>query len=115
MLRRIITDRELMVGDGQTRDASVGRRGDRREFRSRVEFLQKHWSVTQESVTLRDLEIRHGLQNPLQLAVAVIKRTAGRLLGGLKRADVRLNRKMLAQLAVSDPGSFTSVVGAAKG
>ena len=25
-----------------------------------------------------------------------------------------LNRKMLAQLAVVDPGSFTSVVGAAK-
>jgi len=29
--------------------------------------------------------------------------------------DVRINRKMLAQLAVVDPASFTSVVGAAKG
>jgi ribosomal protein L20 len=28
---------------------------------------------------------------------------------------VQLNRKMLAQLAVLDPASFTSVVGAAKG
>ena len=37
-----------------------------------------------------------------------------RLMGGLKKADVRLNRKMLAQLAVVDPGSFTSVVSAAK-
>ena len=37
-----------------------------------------------------------------------------RLMGGLKKADVRLNRKMLAQLAVVDPASFTSVVGAAK-
>jgi large subunit ribosomal protein L20 len=37
-----------------------------------------------------------------------------RLLGGLKRADVRLNRKMLAQLAVVDPASFSSVVGAAQ-
>jgi large subunit ribosomal protein L20 len=34
-------------------------------------------------------------------------------MGGLKKADVRLNRKMLAQLAVVDPASFTSVVGAA--
>ena len=33
----------------------------------------------------------------------------------LKKADVRLNRKMLAQLAVVDPASFTSVVGAAQG
>ena len=37
-----------------------------------------------------------------------------RLLGGLKTADVRLNRKMLAQLAVVDPASFSSVVGAAQ-
>ena len=37
-----------------------------------------------------------------------------RLIGGLKKADVQLNRKMLAQLAVVDPGSFTAVVGAAK-
>ena len=38
-----------------------------------------------------------------------------RLIGGLKKADVQLNRKMLAQLAVLDPASFTTVVGAAKG
>ena len=38
-----------------------------------------------------------------------------RLMGGLKKADVRLNRKMLAQLAVVDPGSFNSVVSTAKG
>ena len=37
-----------------------------------------------------------------------------RLMGGLKKADVRINRKMLAQLAVADPASFTTVVTAAK-
>jgi large subunit ribosomal protein L20 len=37
-----------------------------------------------------------------------------RLMGGLKKVDVRINRKMLAQLAIVDPTSFTSVVGAAK-
>jgi large subunit ribosomal protein L20 len=36
-----------------------------------------------------------------------------RLIGGLKKADVRINRKMLAQLAVADPSSFTTVVSAA--
>ena len=36
-----------------------------------------------------------------------------RLIGGLKKADVQINRKMLAQLAVVDPASFTAVVGAA--
>ena len=38
-----------------------------------------------------------------------------RLIGGLKQADVRLNRKMLAQLAVADPASFTNVVNATQG
>ncbi|GAA6622500.1 50S ribosomal protein L20 [Scytonema sp. NUACC26] len=31
------------------------------------------------------------------------------LMGNLKKADVQLNRKMLAQLAVLDPASFTKV------
>ena len=38
-----------------------------------------------------------------------------RLIGGLKKADVRLNRKMLAQMAVVDPTSFASVVNATQG
>ena len=37
-----------------------------------------------------------------------------RLIGGLKKADIRINRKMLAQLAVVDPASFTTVVTSAK-
>ena len=30
-------------------------------------------------------------------------------MGGLKKADIRINRKMLAQLAVIDPKTFTNV------
>jgi large subunit ribosomal protein L20 len=37
-----------------------------------------------------------------------------RLIGGLKKADIRLNRKSLAQLAVVDPSSFSRVVSAAQ-
>ena len=37
-----------------------------------------------------------------------------RLMGGLKKADIRLNRKMLAQLAVIDPKSFSNVISAVK-
>lgn len=32
------------------------------------------------------------------------------LIGNLKKADVQINRKMLAQLSVLDPGSFEKVV-----
>ena len=33
-----------------------------------------------------------------------------RLMGGLKKANIGLNRKMLAQLALIDPKSFTTLV-----
>jgi large subunit ribosomal protein L20 len=35
-----------------------------------------------------------------------------RLIGDLKRSEVRLNRKMLAQLAMLDPAGFADVVSA---
>ncbi|MGF1535135.1 MAG: 50S ribosomal protein L20 [Elainellaceae cyanobacterium] len=37
------------------------------------------------------------------------------LLGSLKKADVQINRKMLAQMAILDPDGFTQVVEVAKG
>lgn len=40
--------------------------------------------------------------------------TYSRLIHGMKSANIRLNRKMLADLAVRDPKAFTAVVKAAK-
>ena len=41
--------------------------------------------------------------------------TYGRLIEGLRRADIELDRKILADLAVRDAGTFTQIVEAAKG
>lgn len=41
--------------------------------------------------------------------------TYSRLIHDLKEADIELNRKMLAELAVNEPKAFTSVVEAAQG
>lgn len=41
--------------------------------------------------------------------------TYSRLIYGLKQADIQLNRKMLADMAVRDPQAFTSVVTQAMG
>ena len=40
--------------------------------------------------------------------------TYGRLIAGLKAANVELDRKVLAELAVNEPKAFTAVVKAAK-
>lgn len=37
-----------------------------------------------------------------------------RLIGGLKKANVQLDRKVLANLAATDPAAFSKVVGVAK-
>jgi len=36
--------------------------------------------------------------------------TYGRLISGLKKANVELDRKVLAELAVSEPAAFTAIV-----
>ena len=40
--------------------------------------------------------------------------TYSKLIAGLKKANVVINRKMLAELAVSDPKAFTEIVNVAK-
>ena len=40
--------------------------------------------------------------------------TYSKLIAGLKKANVVINRKMLAELAVSDPKAFTEIVNIAK-
>lgn len=40
--------------------------------------------------------------------------TYSKLIAGLKKADITLNRKVLAELAVSEPKAFEAVVKAAK-
>ena len=40
--------------------------------------------------------------------------TYSNLISGLKKANVTINRKMLAELAVSDPKAFTEIVEIAK-
>ena len=40
--------------------------------------------------------------------------TYGKLIAGLKAANIELDRKVLAELAVSEPATFTSIVKSAK-
>lgn len=40
--------------------------------------------------------------------------TYGQLINGLKKADIQIDRKILAELAVNDPKAFTAVVKSAK-
>ena len=69
--------------------AFVGRRRKKRDFR-------KLW-VMRINAAARENEI-----------------TYSRLMDGLKKAGSDINRKMLADLAMTDPGAFSQLVGVAK-
>ena len=40
--------------------------------------------------------------------------TYSKLIAGLKKANVTINRKMLSEIAISDPKAFTEIVEIAK-
>jgi len=48
----------------------------------------------------------------INAAVRPLGTSYSRLLGGLKKAGVDINRKMLAELAITDPNAFQAVVSA---
>ncbi len=71
------------------REAYIGRRRKKRDFR-------RLW-IVRINAAARE----HGL-------------SYSKLMHGLKRAEVALDRKILADLALRDPGGFKAVVDAAK-
>lgn len=50
----------------------------------------------------------------INAAARMNETTYSKLIAGLKKANVSINRKMLAEIAVSDPKAFTEIVNVAK-
>lgn len=71
------------------RSAYIGRKHRKRDFR-------KLW-ITRINAAARANDISYS-----------------RLMDGLRKADIRINRKMLSEMAIHDPAAFTQVVDRAK-
>lgn len=63
----------------------------------------------------RKIEFRQLWISRINAAVRAAGMTYNRFIDGLKKAKVTLNRKMLAELAVSEPKAFQKLVEIAKG
>jgi len=70
-------------------NARVGRRRRKRDFRGL-------W-ITRLSAACRQRDIRYS-----------------RFISGLKKANIRLNRKMLSEIAIADPAGFDAIVAQVK-
>jgi large subunit ribosomal protein L20 len=88
--------------------------GRKNRFRQAIECLHKAWSYAYVGRKQRKRIFRRLWITRINAAARLNGTTYGRLMHGLKQADVQLDRKVLSDLAVTDPTAFTAVVNAAK-
>lgn len=92
-----------------------GQRGTRHfQFRrANQAMLKSLWYATRDRRT-RKRDLRRLWIARINAAARANGMAYSRLINGLRKANILLNRKMLADLAVRDPQAFTSVVEKAK-
>ena len=88
--------------------------GRSRLFRTAQEAVDRAQAYAYRDRRQRKRDFRRLWIARINAAARINGMSYSRLIGGLKKADVRINRKMLAQLAVLDPSGFETVVAAAK-
>lgn len=92
-----------------------GFRGGRSKlFRSAVEAVDRSLKYAYRDRKVKKRDFRSLWIVRINAAARENGLTYGRLINGLKKAGVQLDRKVLAELAVADPAAFTSIVEQAK-
>jgi large subunit ribosomal protein L20 len=87
--------------------------GRKNRFRQAVEVLRHAWEYGYISRRLKKRDFRRLWITRINAQARVEGTTYSRLVAGLKRANISLDRKILSDLAVRDPGAFGAVVKAA--
>lgn len=89
-----------------------GARG--RIFGDAVEQVRKAWRDAYRHRRLKKREFRRLWIARINAAARELGTTYSRLVNQLKKADIAIDRKILAELALRDPGGFKAVVDAAR-
>jgi len=85
-----------------------------RLFASALEQVHHSWLYAYRHRKERKREIRKLWITRINAAARMNGTSYSRLMSGLRKAEVDLDRKILADLAVRDPGGFKAVVDVAK-
>lgn len=95
--------------------AAKGYRGARSKlFRTAKQAVQRSWIYAYRDRRQKKRLFRRLWITRINAAARMNESTYSRLIGGLHKAEIELDRKILAELAVFDPAGFTKVVQAAK-
>ena len=87
--------------------------GRKNRFRQAVEVLRHAWEYGYISRKLKKRDFRRLWITRINAAARTAGTTYSRLIGGLKKANIGLDRKILSDLAVRDPAGFQAVLTAA--
>ena len=94
--------------------AARGFRGGRSKlYRSAVEAVHRGWSYAYRDRRQRKRDMRRLWIVRINAAARDNGLSYSRFVNNLKRAEIGLDRKMLADIAIHDPSGFTRIVEAA--
>jgi large subunit ribosomal protein L20 len=79
------------------------------------EVVRKAWVYAYIGRRLRRRDFRRLWITRINAGARMNGTSYSRLISGLKKANIALDRKILADLAVADPGTFTAIVKTALG
>lgn len=92
-----------------------GYRGARRTtWRRAQEQVTRSGAFAYRDRRARKREFRALWITRISAACALNEISYSRLINGLKKANIDLNRKMLSEIAIADPNGFTAIVDQAK-
>jgi large subunit ribosomal protein L20 len=77
------------------------------------ETVQHAWMHAYKGRKLKKRDFRGLWVQRINAAVRPLGGSYSRLIGGLKKADIEINRKMLAEIAITDPSTFKALAGQA--
>jgi large subunit ribosomal protein L20 len=92
-----------------------GQRGAKNRLfkRANEAMLKSMWYATRDR-RVRKRDLRKLWIARINAAARLNGTTYSKLIAGLKKADIELNRKMLSDMAIRDPQAFAAVVAQAK-
>ncbi|MBU2547170.1 MAG: 50S ribosomal protein L20 [Proteobacteria bacterium] len=97
-------------------DAAQGYRGGRGKlYRSAREAVERGLTFAYRDRKQRKREFRRLWIVRINAAARENGLSYSRLVNGLKRANIEVDRKMLADLAINDPAAFTQLADVARG
>ena len=79
-------------------------------FRTAKQAVMKSLSYTYIGRKLKKRDFRRLWITRISAACKLNGTTYSKFMNGLKKADININRKMLSEIAIADPATFTALV-----